>query len=169
MLAAAALLAGQALLPSTPDLGIAAGLCRPGEAGPAFEVEVEGLKDRQGVLKLELYPDDDADFLADDNVLVSAGKPFARVVAPLPPAGPVRLCIRVPRPGSYALSLLHDRNMNRKFDLSGDGIGFSANPRLGWSKPAAAAVRVTADAGRTLLRIRLNYRRGLFSVGPIGA
>jgi uncharacterized protein (DUF2141 family) len=39
-------------------------------------VEVAGLKDRTGKLKLEVYPDNDADFLMDDNVLVYQGKTF---------------------------------------------------------------------------------------------
>jgi uncharacterized protein (DUF2141 family) len=148
-------------LASSPDLGRAAGHCRTPENGPAFLVDVMGLKDRAGRLKLELYPADDADFLADDNVLIVAGKPFARVEVPTPPEGPVELCIRAPREGRYALSLLHDRNADRKFQLSIDGIGFSNNPKLGWSKPAAD--RVAIEVGETPRRIEIvmNYRHGL--------
>ena len=148
-------------LPSSPDLGMAAGRCRTAETGPAFLVDVAGFKDRAGRLKLELYPANDHDFLADDNVLVAAGKPFARVEVPTPPEGNVRLCIRAPRPGRYALSLLHDRNGNRRFDLSSDGIGFAGNPKIGWGKPAAA--RASADVGDEPreMTIVLNYRHGL--------
>ncbi|PZU09896.1 DUF2141 domain-containing protein [Sphingomonas sp.] len=156
-----------AMLASSPDLGKAAGQCRADEEGPAFLVDVEGLKDRRGRLKLELYPADDRDFLADDNLLVAAGKPFARVELPVPAAGPVSLCIRAPMPGPYALSLLHDRDSDRKFSVSTDGIGFSNNPRLGWSKPRAAVVATYVGPHPTRLRIMLNYRRGLFSLGPI--
>jgi hypothetical protein len=35
-------------LASTPELGKAEGKCRPGESGPAFLVDVVGLKDRTG-------------------------------------------------------------------------------------------------------------------------
>jgi len=150
-----------ASLASTPDLGVAAGRCRTPETGPAFLVDVAGLKDRAGRLKLELYPANDQDFLADDNVLVMAGKPFARVEVATPSEGPVQLCIRAPRAGHYALSLLHDRNSDRKFELSGDGIGFSNNPKLGWSKPDADRVAVdVGDAPRRVV-IVLNYRHGL--------
>lgn len=150
-----------ATLASSPDLGIAAGRCRTPETGPAFQVDVIGLKDRAGRLKLELYPASDPDFLADDNVLVMAGKPFARVDVATPPDGAVQLCIRAPRAGRYALSLLHDRNADHKFELSIDGIGFSNNPRLGWSKPDAD--RVAMDVGDTPrhIAIVLNYRHGL--------
>lgn len=148
-------------LASSPDLGIAAGRCRAPETGPSFLVDVSGLKDRAGRLKLELYPANNHDFLADDNVLIAAGKPFARVDVPTPPEGAVRLCIRAPGPGRYALSLLHDRNGNRKFDLSSDGIGFATNPKLGWGKPAAA--RASAEVGEEprQITIVLNYRHGL--------
>lgn len=154
-------------LRSTPDLGQAEGRCRADEPGPALIVAVEGLKDRQGMLKLEVYPANDHDFLEDDNKLIMAGKTFRRVVKPVPASGPVRLCVRLPAPGIYAVSLLHDRNANRRFDLSKDGIGFAGNPKLGLSKPTARAASISAGGGLTDAHIILNYRRGLFSFGPV--
>lgn len=68
-----------ATIPSTPDLGTSEGRCRANERGPSFLVKVEGLRDRKGMLKLEVYPATKADFLADDNILISAGKTFSRV------------------------------------------------------------------------------------------
>jgi uncharacterized protein (DUF2141 family) len=130
-------------------------------------VTVAGLKDREGRLKLEVYPARDEDFLADDNLLVEQGKTFRRVEQGIPASGPVRLCVRIPGPGSYGLSLLHDRDLNRKFGLSADGIGFSKNPQLGMSKPRVAAVAVSAGSGLTNIKIVMNYRRGLFSFRPI--
>lgn len=150
-----------ASLASSPDLGVAAGRCRPAEAGAAFLVDVIGLKDRAGHLKLELYPANDDDFLADDNILVMAGKPFARVDVPTPAEGAVQLCIRAPHAGRYALSLLHDRNSDRKFELSIDGIGFSNNPKLGWSKPHADRVGVDVGDAPRRISIVMNYRHGL--------
>jgi len=154
-------------LRSTPDLGKAEGRCHATETGPSFLVDVAGLKDRRGLLKLELYPANDHDFLEDDNVLINAGKTFRRVEVGVPQSGPVVLCIRVPGPGLYALSLLHDRDGNRKFGLSVDGIGFASNPRLGWSKPKAAAASAWAGTGPTRITIVLNYRHGLFSMRPL--
>ena len=158
----------QAQLPSTPDLGLAEGRCRAGEAGPAFLVSVVGLKDRLGSLRLEVYPPTDEDFLADDNVLAAQSKTFRRAEMPVPRSGPVTICIRVPRAANYTLSLLHDRDGNRKFGLSVDGLGFPNNPTLHFSKPSASAVRMTAGPGITPLTIRMNYRHGLLSFGPIG-
>ena len=157
-----------AQVPSSPSLGIAEGRCRAGEPGPAFLINVVGIKDRGGTMKAELYPANDTDFLADDNVLINAGKTFLRVVIDVPATGNVQLCIRAPSAGAYGLSLLHDRDANRKFGLSIVGVGFGSNPNsLGPFKPKIAIGRVTAGAGVTPVNVRMLYRRGLISFGPI--
>lgn len=162
------MLANAAIIPSTPDLGKAEGRCRSDETGSSFEVQVKGLKDRIGTLKLEVYPANNTDFLADDNVLVSAGKTFRRVEVPVPASGPVRLCVRVPGPGEYAVSLLHDRDGNRKFGWRIDGIGFAGNPRLGFSKPSAEKASASVGSGPKTISIVMNYRRGL-GVAPLAS
>ncbi len=159
--AALPLLAAAVPIPSTPDLGNAEGRCRAGESGPAFLVEVAGLKDRRGQLKLEVYPANDADFLADDNVLVAAGKTFRRVEVPVPASGTPTLCVRVPGPGRYAVTVLHDRDSNRKFGWRVDGIGFASNPKLGLGKPRSARASATAGSTPTRISIVMNYQRGL--------
>lgn len=156
LLAIAAAPAGQV---PQQDLGKAEGRCRPDENGPAFLVTVRGLRDRSGYLKLEVYPANDQDFLADDLVLVAAHKTFRRVEVSAGSAS--SLCIRVPSPGRYGVSLLHDRNANRRFDLSSDGVGFAGNPRLGWSKPKVANASATAADHPVGIAITLNYRHGL--------
>lgn len=171
MVALAALLpigAAGAIIPSTPDLGKAEGRCRPGEQGPALLVRIDGLKDHNGNLKLEVYPANDKDFLQDDNILISEGKVFRRVEQPVGADDPVQLCVRIPGPGTYAVSVLHDRDANRKFGLSVDGIGFSGNPKLGMSKPKAAhsSVVVTGN-GLSRITVIMNYRTGLMSFGPL--
>ena len=154
-------------LRSSPELGKAEGACRKNESGPALIVDAIGLRDRKGWLKVEVYPDNDDDFLQDDNMLVAAGKTFRRAEIVVPEQGPVELCVRVPAPGRYTLSLLHDRDQNHRFNLLTDGIGFPGNPKLGWSRPRASQGLVTAGPGITRLDIRLSYYRGLFSFGPL--
>lgn len=155
------LLAAAVPLRSTPDLGKAEGRCRAGESGPAFLVGVNGLKDRSGMLKLEVYPANDKDFLADDNVLIAAGKTFRRVEVATPDNGTPTLCVRVPGPGRYGVTVLHDRDSNRKFGWRVDGIGFAGNPKLGLSKPKAARASATAGGSPTRIEVVMNYQRGL--------
>lgn len=165
--AGTALYANTPMIKSSPDLGKAEGQCRPGEKGPAVNVTIVGLKDRAGNLRAEVYPANDDDFLEDDNKLVMAGKTFRRVETPTPQSGVVQMCVRLPGPGTYTMSVLHDRDMNRKFGISSDGIGFPNNPKLGLSKPDAADTSFVAGPGITDITIRLNYRRGMFSFGPL--
>lgn len=166
-LAAGLLLAAGPMVRSSPDLGKAEGRCRPGEPGPALLVEAVGLKDRTGQLKVEIYPANDQDFLADDNILVSAGKVFRRVEVPTPKSGAAIACIRVPGPGTYSLLMLHDRDMDHKFNYKVDGIGFASNPKLGWSKPKARVTRVVVNSGGvSKISVVMNYKNGL-GVGPI--
>jgi hypothetical protein len=80
---------------------------------------------------------------------------------PVPPDGPVTLCIRVPAPGPYSIALLHDRDSDHKFSWWGDGVGFPGNPRMGWHKPRADQTRLWAGSGLTRTSIVLNYRHGL--------
>ena len=166
VLLSALALTSAAWINTGPELGKAEGQCRPNEQGPAFLVDVVGLKDRTGMLKLEVYPSNNTDFLQDDNILLNAGKVFRRVEIEVPQSGNVTMCVRVPGPGAYSLSLLHDRDRNRKFGWTVDRIGFASNPRLGWSKPKAEATRAMASGGVTRIRIVMNYRHGL-GVAPL--
>ncbi|MEO7247186.1 MAG: DUF2141 domain-containing protein [Novosphingobium sp.] len=165
-LALALAVLASAPLASSPDLGKAEGHCRPGESGPALQLIAKGLKDRTGNLKAEVYPSNDADFLQDDNILLNAGKVFRRAEVSLPASGDPVVCIRVPSAGAYSVILMHDRNANRKFNWTIDGIGFTGNPRLGWSKPKAVATRVIAGGGMTRSEVVMNYKSGL-GVAPL--
>ena len=131
-------------------------------------MQIAGLKDRAGTLRAELYPDNDQDFLADDNILLSQHKTFRRLLIDMPARGEVLACLRVPVPGAYALVVIHDRDGDWKFSAAHDGVGFAGNPRLGWSRPPAASARITVPAGPVETRIVMNYRHGLMSFGPLG-
>lgn len=134
--------------------------CRQG-GGPAVLIEVVGMKDARGALRLELYPATKDGFLADDVVLLRSGRTFRRTeLRPAPyPSG--RLCLRVPSPGSYALALLHDRDGDGKFSVLRDGVGFPANRPLGRSRPTVEDGHVVVGGGVLRIRIVVNYLRGL--------
>lgn len=149
-------------------IGSDAAACTGG-GGPAIRVEVAGLKDRSGRLKLELYPATADDFLKDDRDLLRQGKTFRRVWVSTPPAGAVALCIRVPAPGRYALLLTHDRDGRNKFNIWRDGAGFVRAGRLGRSRPTVAQAAIDVGPGVTTATIRAQYLRGLGGFAPVPA
>lgn len=153
-------------VPPKSERGRADADCRASEPGPALRVDVRGLKDRKGKLVLELYPENDKDFLQSDKLLIAAGKPFRRVPVATPGSGPISLCIRAPGPGRYAIALLHDRDNNGKFGLSSDGVGFANNPKLGLAKPKARVAAVALNSGVRNISITMNYRKGI-GVSPL--
>ena len=154
------------LCAAAPKLDTSEGAaCGPDEQGPAIRVNVEGLKDDRGLLRLELYPPVEGDFLEDDHVLLKDGKVFRRVEMVAPSADPVTMCIRVPEPGRYALALIHARRGLHSFSPFVDGIGFANNPRLSFSKPKARQATITVGPGVTQTTIVINYLNGL-SIGP---
>ncbi|WP_010184065.1 DUF2141 domain-containing protein [Sphingomonas sp. PAMC 26605] len=148
-------------------LGSDAAACSTG--GPAIRVNVEGLKDRTGELKLELYPATEADFLKDDRDLIKEGKFFRRVRLPTPQSGPITLCIRVPTPGAYALLFTHNRDGKNKFNFWSDGAGFASNIKLGRTRPKLEMARIVVPEGVVTTTIHAQYLRGLGGFGPIGS
>lgn len=146
-------------------LGRDAEACSRGE--PSIRVFPEGLRDRTGRIKLELFPATAEDFLKDDTILKREGKPFRRVWARLPDEGAVSICIRVPGRGRYALFFTHDRDGRNKFDLFQDGAGFPSNRRIGRTWPALSDGEVNVGGGETRLDIRVQYLRGVAGFAPI--
>jgi uncharacterized protein (DUF2141 family) len=147
-------------------LGDDAAACRGG-AGPAIRVVVNGLKDRVGRLKLELYPANGADFLKDDRDLKREGKFFRRIWADTPSSGEVVMCIKAPAPGRYALLFTHDRDGRNKFNFWKDGAGFPSNTRLGRSRPQLDQAMIQVGSGVTTTRVTAQYLRGLGGFGPV--
>ena len=148
-------------------LGSDAAACAGGE-GPGILATIVGFKDRKGELKLELYPANEQDFLKDDRDLIREGKLFRRVRAPTPATGTVQMCMKVPRPGRYALLFTHNRDGKNKFSVWQDGAGFASNLRLGRVRPKLAQAVIDVPAGGVSVTIRAQYLRGLGGFAPIG-
>jgi len=141
--------------------------CRANEPGPALRVEVVGLKDTRGMLRVELYPANEQDYLASDKDLIAAGKVFKRIEVPVPHQPNPVLCIRAPRPGNYAVAVVHDRDSNRKFSPFTDGVTATGNqPSLGRGKPRLANATVTIGNGMGQARAVMQYLRG-FGFAPL--
>lgn len=166
----ATILAAALLMSAMPAnaqvLGSDAAACSAG-GGPAILAQVVGMKDRKGRIKLELYPANNDDFLKDDDVLVAQGKTFRRVWTGIPANGPVDVCIRVPRPGRYALLVTHDRDGKNKFNFFQDGAGFAGTAKLGMSRPKVDQAIIDVGNGTVERSVRMQYLRGLGGFGPV--
>ena len=147
-------------------LGNDAAACASHE-GPAILVTIDGLKDRKGTLKVELYPGNEQDFLKPDIDLIAAKKVFRRIQATPPASGSAQICIRVPRPGRYALFASHDRDGRDKFNFFSDGAGFPSNSRLGMSRPKVQAALIDVGAGITGATVHMQYLHGLSGFSPL--
>ncbi|MES2988378.1 MAG: DUF2141 domain-containing protein [Pseudomonadota bacterium] len=136
-------------------------------SGPMLRVNVEGLMDRTGRLKVEVYPNNEDDFLRDDTGLKNDRRPFRRVWMDTPVHGSVAVCIRAPYAGQWAVLLTHDRDGKNKFNFWQDGAGFPSNQRLGRTRPKVrqALVNIPQQGGQ--ITIRLQYLRGLGGFGPM--
>jgi uncharacterized protein (DUF2141 family) len=139
------------------------------QTGPHIRVQVAGLKDRSGRVKLELYPANEADFLKDDRDLVKEGKVFRRAWAPMPKSGLVTLCIQAPRAGRWAVLFTHDRDGKNKFNFWQDGAGFVSAERMGRSRPKLAQAAISVPAAGTTISVRVQYLRGLSGFSPLNA
>lgn len=125
---------------------------------PAMLVKVLGLKSRTGLVRVQSYGGDPARFF-------EKGSWIDRVELPTPAAGPVEVCMPVPRSGVYAVSVRHDTNGTGHSDLN-DGGGMSGNPKLSLfdvalkRRPDPAKVSVHVGNGVTVVSVVINYVSG---------
>ena len=139
-------------------VGSDAPACTSGK--PSMVVRISGFKKPTGTVKVALY--------APQNYLAKGGK-LRKVLVPVRSAGPLDVCIAVPRPGRYAVAVHHDVNGNGDKDGS-DGGGYSGNPNLSITnlKPAFSKTAVSVGEAPRAVPVRLQYRQGL-SIGPVSA
>ena len=139
---------------SAAPIGPDAQVCERGDA-PAVLVRVPALKERSGKLRVQIYGDNPADFLAK-------GQWLKRVDVPVTGGGPMNVCVALPSAGRFAVAVRHDLDGDGKSGWS-DGGGFSRNPGLSLLKlkPSYTDVAVTVGNGVKPLDVYLNYRHGL--------
>lgn len=158
--AAVALALGAAMaLPAmghAAPVGPFASVCEAGE--PAMLVHVTGFKSRTGTLRVQSYG-------GDPDHYFDKGSYLKRIEVPVPAAGALDVCVPVPAPGRYAVSVRHDIDGSGKSGKS-DGGGMSGNPRLSLldlmlkRKPSPDQVAVEVGHGVKLVPITLNYLAG---------
>jgi len=125
----------------------------------AVLVRVEGFKERTGILRVQIYGSNPADFLAK-------GRRVRRIDTPVTRSGRMDVCVELPGPGKYAVAVRHDLDGNGKSGWN-DGGGFSRNPRISLTQLKPNYRDVVIEVGNNVrpVDVTLLYRRGL-SIGP---
>lgn len=118
-------------------------------AGARALVNVLGLDNEEGNIRVQIYSDDPEEFLAN-------GKKLLRVDVPVSSLD-MQVCVTFPKPGTYAMVVMHDRNANGRADILTEGFGFSRNPRLMFSKPDHDEVAFAVPEGVIEMDVSLNY------------
>ncbi|MEO0499128.1 MAG: DUF2141 domain-containing protein [Pseudomonadota bacterium] len=146
----------------TRILGPDPAACNADAASPAALIRVAGFKDREGQVRVQLYPDDPDKFL-------EGGEWIQRVDVPVTSAGYMDICVPLPVSGRLGMVVMHDRQANGKLDPFKDGAGLPGNPDMKLKKPKYEEADFIAGPGVTPMTIVLNYHRGLFGFGPVKA
>ena len=118
-------------------------------------VNVDNVRDSRGLVAVTLYTDNRGKFLAKRGSLYVGRVPARQ--------GRTRVCIHVPKPGTYALAVYHDADSDRSFDrtrlgLPDEGFGFSNNPPTFFGLPNFDRVRIKVPRTGVSTTIRLHYR-----------
>lgn len=160
MATAAVVLATTGVAIAAP-VGPKAAACAAGK--PALLVRVHGFKQATGTLRLKLYT-------ADSRTYLGKTSQIDRMVLPAR-GGVMDVCMPVPGPGGYVVSVLHDVNGNNDSETS-DGGGVTGNPRpslaslISSRRPPLSQVTVRVGSGPVVAPVQLLYKSGL-SVRPV--
>jgi uncharacterized protein (DUF2141 family) len=125
--------------------------CSAGK-GPSVLVNVRGVKEAAGRVRVQSYP-------ATSGAWLAKGRWLHRIETRAD-AGTMSFCVPVPSAGNYGIAVRHDRNGNGQTDIRKDGGGFSNNPSiniLNLGKPSVSKVSFYAGTGVTKITINLKY------------
>jgi uncharacterized protein (DUF2141 family) len=157
---AAILVAASTLVWNTPAAAFHGDgpVCERGDS--AVLVRIDAFKERRGMVRVQIYGSNPADFLVK-------GKKLKRVDVPVARNGRMDICVALPGPGNYAVAVRHDIDGNGKSGWN-DGGGFSRNPKISLAnlRPSYRDVVVQVGNGVRPLNVTLNYRRGL-TIAPV--
>lgn len=149
------MLAAVQIASATPRLGAAR--C-PGGSGPTVLIRITGFSNRLGQVRVRLFGPPVSSYF-------DKKKALARIEMPVPPAGPVEMCLRAPGPGVYALDVRHDANGDGRTDRH-DGGGASGNPHVSLldillsRRPDPRTVQFRVGTGPVVVPVTLMYLRG---------
>jgi len=152
---AATVLGGSLSVARAEAMNAAAPVCESGNS-PAILLHVAGISSASGTIRVQAYGGDPAHYF-------DKGSYLERIDLPASKAGDV--CVPLPKPGLYAISVRHDVNGNGKSDMR-DGGGMSGNPSMSlWDlivkrKPDPSTVQVKVGNSVTPVRVVMNYVQG---------
>lgn len=120
-------------------------------AGPAVRVNVSGIKNASGAIRVQIYHGTEADWL-------ESGRWLYRIEQPAR-AGSMSFCLPVPANGSYGVAVRHDVNGNGRTDITSDGGAMSNNPSINILNLGRPSIRRTRFevSGVTTININMRY------------
>ncbi|GAA0266344.1 hypothetical protein GCM10009127_02280 [Alteraurantiacibacter aestuarii] len=120
-------------------------------SGPAIRINVAGVSNSNGVVRVQLYRGIESDWL-------ESGRWIYRMEAPAR-QGNMSFCMPVPQAGTYGIAVRHDVNGNGSTDIRTDGGAMSNNPNLNifnLGKPNYRRTRF--DVGNSVITLNLQMR-----------
>ena len=123
--------------------------CEEAKSPQELMVHVDGIKDDEGNIRVQLYDDNPDHFLAKGWKLYRRDVPIT--------GDTMDVCVPIPKPGTYALVVIHDENKNGKFDVFSEGFGFSNNPKIRFSAPDYEQAAFEIKPGVTTIDIQMKY------------
>lgn len=117
--------------------------------GQTAFVHVRNIRSEEGNVRVEVYANDEEEFLQGEKRLNRVDVPSADYERDI--------CLVLPEVKKYALVVIHDRNANDKADFFTEGFGFSNNIKLKLSKPKLKEVVFQAKPGMNRMELDLTY------------
>jgi uncharacterized protein (DUF2141 family) len=127
------------------------GKCSAGQ-GPAVRVTVSGIRSSSGILRVQSYHGNAADWL-------QKGRWINRIEVPAR-SGNMTFCLPVPAAGVYGIAVRHDINGNGSTDIRQDGGGMSNNPSINLfnlGKPSYKKTAFEVGNGVKAIQIDMKY------------
>lgn len=124
--------------------------CRAGT--PSIRVNVSGVREARGAVRVQLYRGIESEWL-------QRGKWLYRIEAPAR-AGAMSFCLPVPEAGSYAVAVRHDINGNGSTDITTDGGAMSNNPSINifnLGRPSVSRTRFSVGGDMVTLNLNMRY------------
>lgn len=149
LLVAALAVRAHAATPIQPE-----SLCSNDDDGAHLQLIADNIRSSRGTIIVVVYGDRQEDFLVK-------GKRIVKVRVPAK-SGTIKVCIKLPRPGTYAVAAYHDEDNDNHLTrnvvgLPQEGHAFSNNPTPIFGMPSHREVSFLAKFGTTIQTIHFSY------------